>query len=178
MTSAATTSASHTLTASPENVHWGYFDAKLKPHLTIESGETVTLNCVSGGPGEVGHRTDLLPEHRAILEKVKPYLGPHILTGPVAVRGAKAGQVLEVRIKSIDLHYDWGYNMIRPLTGALPDDFKEMRLIHIPLDRARMVGTMSLAESTTPRCWQIKGAARCIIRGSVSQTAAFSATPK
>ena len=48
-------------------------------------------------------------------------------TGPVAVRGAKAGQVLEVRIKSIDLHYDWGYNTIRPLAGALPDDFKEMR---------------------------------------------------
>ena len=53
--------------------------------------------------------------------------GPHILTGPVAVRGAKAGQVLEVRIKSIDLHYDWGYNTIRPLAGALPDDFNEVR---------------------------------------------------
>ena len=73
---------------------------------------------------------------QAIHAKVQPKLGgPHILTGPVAVRGAKAGQVLEVRIKAIDLHYDWGYNMIRPLAGALPDDFKEMRLIHIPLDR-------------------------------------------
>ncbi len=91
----------HTLTASLENVHWGYFDAKLKPNLTIDSGETVTLNCVSGGAGEVGHRTDLLPEHRAILEKVKPYLGPHILTGPVAVRGAKRGDTLEVRIKKV-----------------------------------------------------------------------------
>ena len=62
--------------------------------------------------------------------------GPHICTGPVAVRGAKAGQVLEVRIKSIELNYDWGYNMIRPLPGALPDDFKQKRLIHIPLDRS------------------------------------------
>jgi acetamidase/formamidase len=69
--------------------------------------------------------------------------GPHIMTGPVAVRGAKAGQVLEVRIKDIRLHYDWGYNAIRPLAGALPDDFKEMRLIHIPLDRVRMVGKLS-----------------------------------
>jgi acetamidase/formamidase len=68
--------------------------------------------------------------------------GPHILTGPVAVRGAKAGQVLEVRIKKIDLHYDWGYNAIRPLAGALPDDFKKMRVIHIPLDKARMIGTL------------------------------------
>ena len=92
----------HSLTASPETVHWGYFDAKLKPHLTIDSGETVTLHCVSGGPGEVGHRTDLMPEHRAILDKVKPYLGPHILTGPVAVRGAKRGDTLEVRIKDVE----------------------------------------------------------------------------
>jgi len=58
------------------------------------------------------------------------------------VRGAKAGQVLEVRIKQIDLHYGWGYNMIRPMTGALPEDFKEGRVIHIPLDAKRMVGTM------------------------------------
>ena len=57
------------------------------------------------------------------------------MTGPIAVRGAKAGQVLEVRIKAIDLNYDWGYNVIRPLAGALPDDFEESRLIHIPLDR-------------------------------------------
>ena len=69
--------------------------------------------------------------------------GSHILTGPVAVRGAKAGQVLEVRIKSIGLNYDWGYNQIRPQTGALPHDFPEFRVIHIPLDRERMVGRMS-----------------------------------
>ena len=79
----------------------------------------------------------------AIHAQVSPKLGgPHILTGPVAIRGAKAGQVLEVRIKAIDLHYDWGYNVIRPLSGALPDDFEKPRLIHIPLDRARMVGKL------------------------------------
>ena len=63
-------------------------------------------------------------------------------TGPVAVRGAKAGQVLEVRIKAIELNYDWGYNTIRPLAGALPDDFKEFRKIHIPLDKQRMIGRL------------------------------------
>ena len=55
----------------------------------------------------------------------KPKLPGHICTGPVAVRGAKAGQVLEVRIKDIGLHYDWGYNYSAPLKGALPDDFPE-----------------------------------------------------
>src|SRR5262249_60782348 len=42
----------------------------------------------------------------------------------------------------IELHYDWGYNAIRPLAGALPDDFASMRLIHIPLDRTRMIGRL------------------------------------
>jgi acetamidase/formamidase len=66
----------------------------------------------------------------------------HMCTGPVAVRGAKAGQVLQVDIEAIELNYDWGYNTIRPLAGALPDDFKEFRLIHLALDRARMVGKL------------------------------------
>jgi acetamidase/formamidase len=78
----------------------------------------------------------------AIQAQVPQKLPGHICTGPVAVRGAKPGQVLEVRIQAIDLHYDWGYNMIRPLSGALPDDFKEKRVIHIPLDRARMTGRL------------------------------------
>jgi acetamidase/formamidase len=79
----------------------------------------------------------------AIHAELTPKLGgPHMMTGPVAVRGAKAGQVLEVRIKTIELNYNWGYNYIRPLLGALPDDFKKTRLIHIPLDSDRMVGRM------------------------------------
>jgi acetamidase/formamidase len=43
----------------------------------------------------------------------------HICTGPVAVNGAKPGQVLQVNIEAIDLHYDWGYSAVRPLAGAL-----------------------------------------------------------
>src|SRR5262249_58560849 len=82
-------------------------------------------------------------ELQAIQDRVQPRLGgPHIRTGPVAVRGAKAGHVLEVRIKAVELNQDWGYNTIRPLAGALPDDFKSMRHIHIPLDKKRMVGTL------------------------------------
>jgi acetamidase/formamidase len=66
----------------------------------------------------------------------------HILTGPIAVRGAEPGDVLEVDILDVTLRQDWGYNMIRPLAGTLPDDFHEMRLLNIPLDREKMVGHM------------------------------------
>ena len=138
--------ATHRLDAAPDTVHWGFFDAALKPLITVDSGDTVTFSTVSGQPMQVPKPEAglMVPSAlTAIHKSLQPKLGgPHILTGPVAVRGAKAGQVLEVRIKAIELHYDWGYNTIRPLAGALPDDFKEMRVIHIPLDKARMIGTL------------------------------------
>src|SRR5258705_11375828 len=82
------------------------------------------------------------PALPAIHQKVPRQLGPHILTGPVAVKGARPGQVLQVDIEAIDVFYDWGYNSVRPLAGALPDDFAENRHIHILLDRAR-------------KCWRL-----------------------
>src|SRR4029078_5630093 len=109
--------ATHRLEAAPETVHWGYFDAKLPPQLTIDSGDTVTISTVSGTLGWLRkpHSARTVPPAlQAIHDKVQAKLGgPHILTGPVAVRGAKAGQVLEVRIKQIELFQDWGYNTIR-----------------------------------------------------------------
>ena len=49
----------HRLDAAPETVHWGYFDAKLKPLITIDPGDTVVISTVSGALGylpEAGFR--------------------------------------------------------------------------------------------------------------------------
>ena len=136
----------HRIDAAPDTVHWGFFDAALKPIITVEPGDTVIISTVSGGPAALptaGSGLNVPAALTAIHASVQQKLdGPHIITGPVAVRGAKRGQVLEVRIIAIDLHYDWGYNIIRPRGGALPDDFKQARLLHIPLDRGRMVGRL------------------------------------
>jgi acetamidase/formamidase len=117
----------------------------LKPLLTVAPGDTVVISSVSGAPWQLPPAASgftvpkaLTDVHARVLQK----LGPHMMTGPVAVRGAKAGQVLEVRIKAIELAYDWGYNFSRPLSGALPDDFDRVHLMHIPLDRVRMVGRL------------------------------------
>jgi acetamidase/formamidase len=135
--------ADYRLDASPDTIHWGYFDAGLVPLLTVDSGDTVTISTVSGGPEVMPKAPLAIPEAlSAIQASHRPKLPGHICTGPVAIRGAKAGQVLEVRIKTIDLHYDWGFTYVAPLKGALPDDFEEMHLMHIPLDRARMTGRM------------------------------------
>jgi acetamidase/formamidase len=129
--------------ASPDSVHWGYFDAALESVLTIDSGDRVTVTSVSGGPQVLPGKGFFVPP--ALLDihaQVQEKLGGHILTGPIAVRGAKPGHVLEVRIHDIQLVQDWGYNAIRPLLGALPDDFPETRLMTIPLDAERGIATL------------------------------------
>ncbi|MEK7839484.1 MAG: acetamidase/formamidase family protein, partial [candidate division NC10 bacterium] len=83
------------LAPSPETVHWGYFDATIPPRLTVDSGDTVTVDTVSGGLVEVADTSIMRPDHREIVERLKPVLGPHILTGPIAVRGAEPGDTLE-----------------------------------------------------------------------------------
>ena len=133
----------HELSASPSTVHWGYFDASLSPVLEVDSGDKVMLTSVSGGPDVVPKSGFFVPEALyAIHAGVQQKLQGHILTGPVAVRGAKPGHVLEVRIHDIRLVQDWGYNAIRPLAGALPEDFAETRLMTIPLDADRGVASL------------------------------------
>ncbi|MGH7060591.1 MAG: acetamidase/formamidase family protein, partial [Stellaceae bacterium] len=72
----------HTLRAGPETCHWGFFDAALKPVLRVASGDTVTLDSVSGGPDILPQdsRFEVLPEHLAIHRAIEPRLGAHILT--------------------------------------------------------------------------------------------------
>src|SRR5262245_34261573 len=130
--------------ASPDTVHWGFFDAGLPAVAEVDSGGTVTISTVSGTPDVMPRPPLQVPPalaaiHRQVTRKIVP---GHICTCPVKVRGAKAGQVLEVRIKSIELNYDWGYHASRPVAGALPDDLHEMPPMHITLDKERMVGRM------------------------------------
>ncbi|MDP6707879.1 MAG: acetamidase/formamidase family protein [Alphaproteobacteria bacterium] len=129
-----------TVNSSLDNLHWGYFDAALEPVVEVRSGDRVTLNCVSGAPDVMPTEGfEILPDLARLHRERKPRLPGHILTGPVAVADAEPGDVLEVRIVDVQLRQDWGYNAIRPLAGALPEDFHETRILHIPLDAEAMV---------------------------------------
>ena len=133
----------HRLTADIGTVHWGWFDATLEPVLTIDSGDRVTVETVSGGianlPGPGYH---VPPELHRIHAKVERRMPGHILTGPIAVRGAKPGDVLEIRILDVQLRQDWGYTYVRPLAGALPNDFPAFEQMIVRLDRERNVGRL------------------------------------
>ncbi|HET9653380.1 MAG TPA: acetamidase/formamidase family protein [Usitatibacter sp.] len=125
----------HELRSSPETVHWGWFDAALPQVLTIDSGDRVTIEALSGGPANLpGEGFHVPPELLDVHAKSQRRLPGHILTGPVAVRGARPGDVLEVRIIDVRLRQDWGYTVVRPLAGALPNDIEAFEQIIVRLD--------------------------------------------
>ena len=134
----------HHLHASAETCHWGFFEARLKPVLTVASGDEVTVDTISGGPEVVPDRSrfHIPPEMSEVHAKSDRMVPGHILTGPIAVDGAEPGDVLQLDILDVQLRQDWGWNLIKPLAGTLPDDFHETRLLNIPLDQARMVARM------------------------------------
>ena len=134
---------SHVLPASVETCHWGYFDSDLDPVLSVPDGAQVTIQTVSGAPEVLPpDGFHIPPELHDIHARLERPLPGHILTGPIAVEGAMPGDVLEVRIKSVALRQDWGWNFIRPLAGTLPQDFPERYQTNIPLDLERNVAKM------------------------------------
>ncbi len=132
--------AHHSLRAAPETVRAGVFSAEFPAVLHIASGDTVQVQCVSGRAPVLpppGSGMAVPPELTAIIAANPVMRSGHILTGPIAIAGAEPGDTLEVRINAIEPGADWGYNMITPLAGTLPEDFHDFHLMHIPVDRAR-----------------------------------------
>ncbi len=136
--------ARHTLDPTPDTVRWGYFDASVDPVLEIESGDIVEVGTVSGAPEYMpGAPYEVPAALMHIHSTLEPELGPHILTGPIAVRGARPGHTLEVEILGITLDTDWGWNVHKPGLATLPEeDFPEPWIRHIPIDRDAMTATM------------------------------------
>jgi acetamidase/formamidase len=135
----------HQLSSTPGNVHWGLWDGSLPPVLKIASGDRVTIETLSGEPEDMPSPAsgfEVLPGHAEVLAATFRGPGPHLLTGPVYVENAEPGDVLEVRVLDIKLRADWGWNLQMPFKGTLPEDFPELRRLHIPLDRKRNVAKL------------------------------------
>jgi acetamidase/formamidase len=134
--------AEHTLMPSPQTVHIGHFLATLKPVLSIESGDIVTIESTASIVPSIVDQSGVVPAsavpdyQREIYAKVQDRgPGPHVLTGPIEIKGAMPGDVLEVRILDVELALDWGYNRQRPYTGTIPEDFPALWTRIIPIDR-------------------------------------------
>src|SRR6266550_2476685 len=115
----------HIVPATAETVHWGYFSRSLKPVLSIESGDFVTIETlthhayddharlIAGDPGmesvflwtKGGKNVDRRgagPIDASIHGRgAGEGFGVHICTGPILVRDAEPGDVLAVRIMDV-----------------------------------------------------------------------------
>ena len=116
-------------TISHEDAVHTAWNNDLDPALTVDSGAVVEFDCHHANGDNLTGETQ-----SADLPDVE-FVG-HWLTGPVAVRGARPGDVLTVEFKAIS-HGDWGYTLIRrgeSEGGLLPEDFPEPYLYHWDLD--------------------------------------------
>src|ERR1700722_4337369 len=131
----------HHLPTTVDTVAWGFFDAALAPALTIESGDTVSVDTLPAGdvkelPPDVSR---IRPDHRLLLDKAGRGNGPHPVNGPIYVKGAKPGDVLQIDILDIKPNQDWGFVAIQPLLGTLPDEFTDYETLIVDIDVAHNV---------------------------------------
>ncbi len=138
----------HELPATPQTVHWGHFDPALPPVLTVASGDVVRIEAVTHHAGDA---PDLLMDDgiAAIFDQVQDRgPGPHVLTGPIAVAGARPGDVLEVRILSAEPRLAYGSNLAAGW-GQLHDDFGHERVTVYRIDAAARLGRAVFAYDWT-----------------------------
>lgn len=110
----------HRLSGRDANVH-NVWDNSLAPRLTIDPGDVVEFECPVGFADIVDPETTAEEFHGDFRAT------GHNLVGPVAVRGASAGDVLEAEILAVE-HGDWGHTFFRPGEtglGLLPEEFPE-----------------------------------------------------
>lgn len=128
----------HVVDSNKETVQLGVFDATLPPILTVESGDVVSFpNTWSHFLNEMqpGVSIDRLAE----LRKANPGKGPHSIIGPVAVKDAEPGDVLEVHCERLR-PFAWGAVLNNPGalgTGLLPEDFPLGQVKYVDFDLAR-----------------------------------------
>jgi acetamidase/formamidase len=141
---AGRTPTTHRLEATPATVAYGYYWADAVPVLRINSGDIIDVDTLltntPAGLAKAGVPEEKIQASlKAIVSEVTgEHKGPggHILTGPVYVEGAEAGDVLEVKILSIELPLDYGYN---GCNGYLPENCdRDVPTKIVPLDRKKM----------------------------------------
>jgi len=117
----------HRLEATPSTVAVGYYWSEAKPALRIASGDIIDVDTLltnnPNGLARAGVPDEKIQASlKAIVAEVtgdRRGPGGHILTGPVYVEGAEPGDALEVKILSIDLPIDYGYN---GCSGFVPEN--------------------------------------------------------
>jgi len=130
----------HSLAATPDTVQWGWLDPKEPPKLTIDSGDTVSVETLMHSLDQVQPGVPM--EKLVELRKQNDGGGLHSITGPIYVSGAEPGDTLEIHILKIVPKAD-GFNFNLPgkefpTVGLLASEFPEGFVRYYKLDLTKM----------------------------------------
>jgi len=152
------------LSSEPETGH-NRWHPDIPPILEVDPGEDVLLETRDASDGQV--ETDTVSEQLAFLDTRLI----HPLTGPVSVKGARPGDLLEVEYLEIQPARD-GWTYIRPGAGFLTDLFPDPYLVNwrmedawaispqlpgVRIPRACFMGTAGVAPSAAQvEAWTLR----------------------
>jgi len=137
----------YVLEPTPTTVAWGHYWSEYPPVLKIKSGDFVKVHTLLTSNPErleaAGVPADQVEKELRDVASVKDKgPGGHVLTGPIYVEDADSGDILEVRLQSIDLAIPYGYNAIGA-AGFLSDEIFDRKMRIVPLDAKKMIGHWS-----------------------------------
>ena len=127
--------------ARAEEVYWGRLPNRgSEPVDVVRSGAVVTMDTISheglledqGKDPRAYFESFGVPERAVLRDAVAVAAtaqhdgpGPHVVTGPIAVRGALPGDVLKVEVLDLPLRVPYGVISNRHGKGALPGEYPE-----------------------------------------------------
>lgn len=130
------------LASRPENLVLGGYPIDQPPAATIDSGDTIRIDVISqsgnnsGAADPVTYWGQFGIKPSEVLQDAKDWwairttktaYGPHILTGPVYVRGAEPGDMIEIQILDLNPRVPYGINNTSPTGGVFGTSYPGFR---------------------------------------------------
>jgi len=136
---------SRTLHSLREDAFNHVWDNSIEPALEVESGDTVELHARDASDLQIAPDSSVEAIAALDFERVNP------VSGPVFVRDARPGDVLEVELLELRPR-DWGWTAIIPGFGLLADEFPEpwLRISRVDADRQRVVWSDAISLPYAP----------------------------
>jgi acetamidase/formamidase len=132
------------LAATPENVFWGRLPCELDtPRARVNPGDVITVDTLSHegimedqGRNPLGFFEEYGVPATAVLADAQDLAdsgmahdfdddGPHVVTGPIAVTGARPGDLLAITVLSLAPRVPYGMVSARHGFGALPGEMPQ-----------------------------------------------------
>ncbi|KAJ6531619.1 Formamidase [Mycena vulgaris] len=108
----------HAVKRSQSHLVW---DNSIEPVLRIQSGETVTFDCLDASNGQITPDSTVEVMKSLVLTQFDQ------VNGPVFVEGAAPGDTLQIEVLSV-APARWGWTALIPGFGLLADEFPEPAL--------------------------------------------------